>query len=82
MPIIVRYRIERLTASRTEYYDGCETSRYDGWQDEATGADEFRTYAKAQRRADRVGGEVTRFQRFSHIADAFSAPVIQLVAAE
>lgn len=82
MAIVTRYRIERLTGCSTEYYDGCETARYDGWQDNATDAEGFRTYAKAQRRADRIGGEVTRFQTIANLPDAFVAPVITLIAAE
>lgn len=82
MPFVTRYSIERVAPDfSTEFYTGYEHVD-GGWSEDPAEADEFRTYAKAQRRADRVGGEVTRFQRFSHIADAFSAPVIQLVAAE
>lgn len=82
MAIVTRYRIERLICGQTEYYDGCETTRYDGWQGDACGAEGFRTYAKAQRRADRIGGEVTRFQTIANLPDAFVAPTLTLIAAE
>ena len=76
--MIRRYAIARRSGSATEYYDGCETARYDGWSEFRTDAEEFRTFAKAQRRADRIGGEVFSYERFSDIPDAFAAPVIVL----
>lgn len=76
MAMIKRYAIERLTETGTEYYDGCETPRYDGWSSDRSDADEFHTYSKAKRRADRIGGSVFMFQRFSDIADQFTSPMI------
>lgn len=70
-PFVTRYHLERLTGTRTEFYDGCEAPKYDGWTDEADDAFEFATVQKAQRRADRVGGDV-----FSH-----SRPATALEAA-
>ncbi|MBB3411261.1 hypothetical protein FHT87_005214 [Rhizobium sp. BK316] len=78
MPMIKRYAIARRSGFATEYYDGCETARYDGWSEFRTDADEFRTYAKAKRRADRIGGEVFSYERFSDIPDTFAVPVIVL----
>lgn len=62
MPFIRVWTIQRLTPSyRTEFYDGCEIARHDGWSTDPEDVCEFRTLGKAQRRADRVGGSV-----FSH----------------
>lgn len=75
MTFVTRYTIQRLTPShRTEFYDGCESERHDGWTDQADEAFAFATIGKAQRRADRVGGEVFSHQRQ---ATAFEAAMIQ-----
>ncbi|HEV7433858.1 MAG TPA: hypothetical protein VGO22_03130 [Pseudorhizobium sp.] len=67
MTFETRYTIQRLTPSYcTEWLMNA-----DQWSDEAEDAEEFRTSGKAQRRADRVGGEV-----FSH-----SRPATPLEAA-
>lgn len=81
MPFQKRFFIERLTAGFTEYYDGCETARYDGFSPDREDAEMFRTRAKAQRRADRVGGEVYATTVMVSLADGFRAPVIQVARA-
>lgn len=86
--MIRRFYLERLTdRNRTEYYDGCEAPKYDGWSTDPQDALEFETVQKAQRRADRVGGEVCPFDRFATpleaaIADMRAFPTIHLKAAE
>ncbi|QIG74553.1 hypothetical protein EVC10_045 [Rhizobium phage RHph_Y25] len=80
MPFAKRYLIERLTAGSPEYYDGCETARYDGFSPDREDAELFRSEAKAQRRADRVGGEVYATTVMVSLADGFKAPVIQVSA--
>ncbi|OWV62543.1 hypothetical protein ATY75_12010 [Rhizobium sp. N122] len=75
-----RYLIERLIAGSPEYYDGCETPRYDGFSPDREDAELFRTQARAQRRADRVGGEVYATSVMASLADGFKAPVIQVSA--
>lgn len=59
MTFVTRYTIQRLTdRNATEYYMNA-----DQWSDDAEDAEEFATNAKAQRRADRVGGGVFSFDR-------------------
>lgn len=72
MSFVKRWNIQKLTAEyQTLYYDGCEAPKYDGWSTDPEDALEFGTLARAQRRADRVGGDV-----FSH-----SRPATALEAA-
>lgn len=78
MYLVPRHAISRHTASGVEYYDGCEMRGWVGWSDLREDAVGFRTYAKAKRRADRVGGHVFSFQRFENMPDTFSKPIIQL----
>ncbi|ANL02656.1 hypothetical protein [Rhizobium phage RHEph18] len=81
MPFAKRYFVARLTETyATEYYDGCETARYDGFSPDREDAELFRSEAKAQRRADRVGGEVYATTVMVSLADGFKAPVIQVSA--
>jgi hypothetical protein len=79
--MIKRYAISRTIDGNAEYYDGCETAHYDGWSSDRSDADEYRTYSKAKRRADRIGGEVFMFERFSDIPDQFITPMIVPVPA-
>lgn len=66
MPFITRFQIQRLTdLNRTEWLMNA-----DQWSTDENDAEEFRTLGKAQRRADRVGGEVCAYQR---LANAFEA---------
>jgi len=59
MTFVTRYTIQRLTdRNRTEWLMNA-----DQWSTDEDDAEEFRTLAKAQRRADRVGGEVFSHQR-------------------
>jgi hypothetical protein len=74
MAIVTRHFVARLTPSgSTEYHDG------HFWTEDRDDAEEFRTYAKAQRRADRIGGEVFRFQRFSNLPDTYAVPFVSTV---
>ncbi|HEV7434882.1 MAG TPA: hypothetical protein VGO22_08440 [Pseudorhizobium sp.] len=70
MTFVTRYTTQRLTDRNAAEW----LMNADQWSDEAEDAEEFRTQAKAQRRADRVGGEV-----FSHSrpATALEAAMIQ-----
>lgn len=70
MTFVTRYTIQRLTdRNATEFYMNA-----DQWSDDADDAEEFTTNAKAQRRADRVGGEVYTFDRK---ATAFEEALMQ-----
>jgi hypothetical protein len=80
MPFQKRFYVSKLEACQTLYYDGCETARYDGWNDTPVGMWTARTEAKAQRRADRVGGEVYATTVMVSLSDGFKAPVIQVSA--
>lgn len=81
MPFEKRFYVSKLENYQTLYYDGCETARYDGWNDTPVGMWTARTEAKAQRRADRVGGEVYATTVMVSLADGFKAPAIQMRAA-
>ena len=81
MAMIKRYAICRSIDGIAEYYDGCETAHYDGFQPDREYVDDFRTYSKAKRRADRVGGQVFMFERPADIADQFVTPMIVPVPA-
>ncbi|QIG68227.1 hypothetical protein EVB56_036 [Rhizobium phage RHph_Y1_10] len=76
-----RYYISKINADyQSLYYDGAETPRYDGFSPDREDAELFRTQARAQRRADRVGGEVYATTVMVSLADGFKAPVIQVSA--
>lgn len=83
MTFIRRFTIQRLTdRNATEWLMNA-----DQWSTDEEDAEEFYTAAKAQRRADRVGGEVCPFDRFATpleaaIADMRAFPTIHLKAAE
>lgn len=75
MATIQRYSIERLTGSKTEYFDGF------AWSTDREDAEEYRTRGAAEEDAAEHGGEVFHFQRYAAIADR-ELPIINLVAAE
>ncbi|MCF1436818.1 hypothetical protein GOZ97_22760 [Agrobacterium vitis] len=59
MAFVTRFTIQRINDRyQTEFYMNA-----DQWSQDEADAEEFRTAAKAQRRADRVGGEVCEYQR-------------------
>ncbi|MCM2294775.1 hypothetical protein NAC44_20830 [Allorhizobium sp. BGMRC 0089] len=67
MAFVTRFTIERLTEDYgTEYY-----MSPDQWSEDREDAEEFYTAAKAQRRADRVGGEVFKHCRPSVNHEAY-----------
>ncbi|MDI6838065.1 MAG: hypothetical protein QMD99_20440 [Rhizobiaceae bacterium] len=80
---IKRWTIQRLT-------DRFETEWYmtgDQWSTDEEDAEEFCTFAKAQRRADRVGGEPCQHQRMATAVEAAvmakrAFPAINMQAAE
>lgn len=73
-PWISVFTIQRMDERfQTEFYDGCESARHDGWSTDPEDVCEFKTAARAQRRADRVGGEVFSHQRQ---ATAFEAAMM------
>lgn len=70
MDMVRRFTIQRINDRfRTEWLMNA-----DQWSTDEDDAEEFRTHAKAQRRADRVGGEVYSFER---LATAFEAALMQ-----
>ena len=78
MTFVQRWNIQKLTAEyQTLYYDGCEAPKYDGWSTDPEDVCEFKTAARAQRRADRVGGEVFSHQRQATVFEAamLGAPI-------
>jgi hypothetical protein len=85
MTRVTRYRIERLTdMNGTEYYH--LFAGRDDWTRDDLEAVEFSTLEKAERRADRVGGEVIEFTRpataFEAMMQSRPAPFPFQIAAE
>ncbi|MGV2071642.1 hypothetical protein ACQZ4Z_12890 [Agrobacterium vitis] len=69
MAFVTRFTIQRINDRyQTEFYMNA-----DQWSEDEADAEEFRTAAKAQRRADRVGGEVCEYQRPATGLDAYIA---------
>lgn len=66
-----RYQISRLTDHVTEFYTGYENVD-GGWSTDEFEAEQFLTPGKAERRSDRVGGEVFKVSRapLGHSAEA------------
>jgi len=66
MTFIRRFTIQRLTdRNATEWLMNA-----DQWSTDEDDAEEFRTEARAQRRADRVGGEVYEHHRMATALEA------------
>ncbi|NTA27443.1 hypothetical protein [Allorhizobium ampelinum] len=69
MAFVTRFMIQRINERyQTEFYMNA-----DQWSDAEDDAEEFHTAAKAQRRADRVGGEVCQYQRRATGLEAYVA---------
>ncbi len=72
MPFTRRFQVQRLTdTNQTEFYT--IFAGQDDWTRDDMDAVEFSSFDRAQRRADRVGGEVCEFHRPATAFEALMA---------